>query len=84
MRLKRNTHQPAGVEIILDHIQGHVGPSRGQRAGRHASHPCRPSTAKGPEAFSSTFARVAKYWVIDDFKITDMFGSDQEPFDSGG
>lgn len=29
----------------------------------------------GPEGFSSTFARVAKYWTIKDFKITDIFGS---------
>lgn len=32
-------------------------------------------TSKGPEAFSSTFARVAKYWKIEDFKVTDMFGT---------
>ena len=29
----------------------------------------------GPEGFSSTFARVAKYWKIEDFKVTDMFGA---------
>lgn len=32
-------------------------------------------TSKGPEGFSSTFSRVAKYWKIEDFKVTDMFGS---------
>lgn len=32
-------------------------------------------TSKGPQAFSSTFARVAKYWTIEDFKVADMFGS---------
>ncbi|GGY92601.1 hypothetical protein GCM10007388_27480 [Pseudoduganella plicata] len=32
-------------------------------------------TARGPQAFSSTFARVAKYWTIEDFTVTDMFGS---------
>ncbi|MFC7518528.1 nuclear transport factor 2 family protein [Herbaspirillum sp. GCM10030257] len=32
-------------------------------------------TSKGPEAFSTTFANVAKYWKIEDFKVTDMFGS---------
>lgn len=35
-------------------------------------------TSKGPEAFSSTFARVAKYWKIEDFKVTDMFGTDED------
>ncbi|QBE67015.1 nuclear transport factor 2 family protein [Pseudoduganella lutea] len=29
----------------------------------------------GPAGFSTTFSRVAKYWKIEDFKITDMFGS---------
>ncbi|UIF90002.1 nuclear transport factor 2 family protein [Cupriavidus sp. UYPR2.512] len=32
-------------------------------------------TSKGPEAFSSTFSRVAKYWTIEDFKVTDIFGA---------
>lgn len=32
-------------------------------------------TSTGPEGFSSTFSRVAKYWKIEDFKVTDMFGS---------
>lgn len=32
-------------------------------------------TSKGPDGFSSTFSRVAKYWKIEDFKVTDMFGS---------
>ena len=32
-------------------------------------------TSKGPEGFSDTFSRVAKYWKIEDFKVTDMFGS---------
>lgn len=31
-------------------------------------------TSKGPEGFITTFARVAKYWEIQDFTITDMFG----------
>ncbi|NNG25477.1 nuclear transport factor 2 family protein [Telluria aromaticivorans] len=29
----------------------------------------------GPEGFSTTFKRVAKYWKIEDFKVTDMFGA---------
>ncbi len=28
-------------------------------------------TAKGPSAYSSTFLRVAEYWTIEDFAITD-------------
>lgn len=32
-------------------------------------------TSKGPDGFSTTFSRVAKYWDIEDFKITDIFGS---------
>lgn len=32
-------------------------------------------TSKGPEGFSNTFSRVAKYWKIEDFKVTDMLGS---------
>ncbi|MGC8042401.1 nuclear transport factor 2 family protein [Salmonella enterica] len=32
-------------------------------------------TSKGPEAFISTFTRVAKFWQIVDFKVTDMFAS---------
>ena len=32
-------------------------------------------TSKGPDEFSNTFSRVAKYWKIEDFKVTDMFGS---------
>jgi ketosteroid isomerase-like protein len=32
-------------------------------------------TSKGPDGFSNTFSRVAKYWKIEDFKVTDMFGS---------
>jgi len=28
-------------------------------------------TAKGPSAYSSTFLRVAEYWTIEDFTITD-------------
>ncbi|MGJ9420634.1 nuclear transport factor 2 family protein [Massilia sp. CMS3.1] len=35
-------------------------------------------TSTGPKAFSSIFARVAKYWKIEDFKITDMFGSGED------
>lgn len=29
----------------------------------------------GPEGFSTTFERVAKYWKIEDFKVTDIFGA---------
>lgn len=32
-------------------------------------------TSTGPAGFSTTFERVAKYWKIEDFKITDMFGA---------
>lgn len=32
-------------------------------------------TSKGPEGFSSTFERVATYWKIEDFKVTDIFGT---------
>lgn len=32
-------------------------------------------TGKGPEAFSSTFIGVQKYWTIEDFKILDIFGA---------
>lgn len=31
-------------------------------------------TGKGPQAFSSTFIRVAKYWKIENFTVQDMFG----------
>lgn len=33
-------------------------------------------TSKGPEGFSSTFARVARYWTIEDFQVSDIFGTD--------
>jgi ketosteroid isomerase-like protein len=32
-------------------------------------------TAKGHEAYTSTFIRVAKWWKIEDFKISDLFGA---------
>jgi uncharacterized protein len=32
-------------------------------------------TSQGPEAFSNTFSRGAKYWKIEDFQVTDMFGT---------
>lgn len=32
-------------------------------------------TSKGPQVFISTFTRVAQYWKIVDFKVTDMFAS---------
>jgi ketosteroid isomerase-like protein len=32
-------------------------------------------TSKGPAGFSTTFSRVAKYWKIQEFKVTDMFGA---------
>lgn len=31
-------------------------------------------TAKGPQAFIDTFSRVAAYWTIEDFSVTDLFG----------
>ena len=35
-------------------------------------------TAKGPSAYSSTFLRVANYWKIDDFTITDKLASRED------
>ncbi|WP_249031648.1 nuclear transport factor 2 family protein [Tenebrionicola larvae] len=32
-------------------------------------------TSKGPEGFISTFTRVAQYWDILDFRVSDMFAS---------
>lgn len=32
-------------------------------------------TATGPEAYSSTFLRVASYWSVEDFTITDQIAS---------
>lgn len=32
-------------------------------------------TAKGREAYTSTFIRVAKFWTIEDFQIFDLFGA---------
>lgn len=31
-------------------------------------------TSRGPQAFSNTFSRVAKYWTIEDFTVSDLFG----------
>ncbi|MEU5281037.1 nuclear transport factor 2 family protein [Streptomyces asoensis] len=35
-------------------------------------------TSSGPEAFVSTFARVATYWTIKDFTVQSMFGQDED------
>ncbi|RTZ48272.1 nuclear transport factor 2 family protein [Candidimonas sp. SYP-B2681] len=35
-------------------------------------------TAKGPGAYSSTFLRVAKYWKIEDFTITDKLAAGED------
>lgn len=35
-------------------------------------------TAKGPGAYSSTFLRVANYWKIEDFTITDRIASGED------
>ncbi|MCU1737982.1 MULTISPECIES: nuclear transport factor 2 family protein [unclassified Pseudomonas] len=35
-------------------------------------------TGNGPKAFSSTFIGVAKYWKVESFSVTDMFGSGQD------
>lgn len=35
-------------------------------------------TATGPEAYSSTFMRVAEYWAIEDFSITDKLASGED------
>lgn len=35
-------------------------------------------TAKGPSAYSSTFMRVANYWKIEDFSITDKIASGED------
>jgi ketosteroid isomerase-like protein len=35
-------------------------------------------TAKGPSAYSSTFMRVANYWKIEDFTVTDKFASGED------
>lgn len=35
-------------------------------------------TAKGPTAYSSTFMRVANYWKIEDFTITDKIASGED------
>lgn len=35
-------------------------------------------TAKGPGAYSSTFLRVAAYWKIEDFTITDKLASGED------
>ena len=32
-------------------------------------------TAKGREAYTSTFIGVAKYWTVEDFQIFDLFGA---------
>ena len=32
-------------------------------------------TSKGPAGFSDTFSRVATYWKIEDFQVTDIFGT---------
>lgn len=35
-------------------------------------------TAKGPGAYSSTFLRVAEYWKVEDFTITDKLASRED------
>ncbi len=35
-------------------------------------------TAKGPSAYSSTFMRVANYWKIEDFTVTDKIASGED------
>ncbi len=35
-------------------------------------------TAKGREAYTSTFVRVAKYWTIEDFAVSTIFGSGED------
>jgi hypothetical protein len=35
-------------------------------------------TAVGPSAYSSTFLRVANYWSIEDFRVTDKIASGQD------
>lgn len=35
-------------------------------------------TAKGPSAYSSTFLRVAEYWTIEDFTITDKLAAGED------
>jgi hypothetical protein len=35
-------------------------------------------TAKGPSAYSSTFMRVANYWKIEDFSVTDKIASGED------
>ena len=35
-------------------------------------------TSSGPEAFISTFTRVATYWTIEAFEISDLFGSAED------
>jgi len=35
-------------------------------------------TDKGPRAYSDTFLRVANYWTIEDFTVTDKFASGED------
>jgi ketosteroid isomerase-like protein len=35
-------------------------------------------TAKGPDAYSRTFLRVAEYWEIEDFSVTAAFASGED------
>ena len=35
-------------------------------------------TSSGPESFISTFTRVATYWTIEAFEISDLFGSAED------
>jgi hypothetical protein len=35
-------------------------------------------TSSGPEAFINTFTRVATYWTIEAFEISDLFGSGED------
>ena len=35
-------------------------------------------TSSGQRAFIDTFKRVAKYWTIEDFAVTDLFGAGED------
>jgi hypothetical protein len=35
-------------------------------------------TAKGRDAYVNTFTRVARYWTVEDFQISALFGTDED------
>ena len=35
-------------------------------------------TSKGPQAFIDTFTRVANFWKIEEFAVTDIFGASED------